>query len=325
MSFGRLGSLGRGFGRLGGGGNRTSAPIIPGVITASPGSFTETGIDAGFAWNRTITQSTGTFNLTGVDATLTGPGFTPTSTESGNFLARATGITDATDKTRYDALITGLVTDGIFAKLDALYIFAAPDSTTAKLNLIQNLYNGATSLSFTAYQGFTGDGTNVFTTGFIPSSASAWTTSSASFGVYNRTSNTSENTQFMGASHGNDTIIYAQPSGGAKMSAVLGVFALATVNVSNSQGFWQAVRTSSSDVGFSRNGAAPTVNSSAGGAGLVDVQLYVFGVNNNGSAGGQTSDQFSAAYIGRAMTNTDIANFSSRINTFMTAYSINVY
>lgn len=71
MSFGRLGALGRGFGRLGGGG-KTGDPFIPGVITARKGTFTITGLDAGLvATHVPLTAAVGTFSITGIDATLT--------------------------------------------------------------------------------------------------------------------------------------------------------------------------------------------------------------------------------------------------------------
>ncbi len=67
MAFGRLGALGRGFGRLGGGGKRTA--VIPGVITALTGSYTITGNDAGLLYGRLpLTAAVGTYTITGVDA-----------------------------------------------------------------------------------------------------------------------------------------------------------------------------------------------------------------------------------------------------------------
>lgn len=67
MSFGRLGSLGRGFGRLGAGKGR--ATIIPGVITAQTGTYTITGMDAGLLYGRTpLAAAVGSYTITGIDA-----------------------------------------------------------------------------------------------------------------------------------------------------------------------------------------------------------------------------------------------------------------
>lgn len=71
MSFGRLGKLGAGFGRMGGGG-KAGAVVIPGVITALKGTYTITGNDANLAYGRLpLTAALGTYAVTGVDATLT--------------------------------------------------------------------------------------------------------------------------------------------------------------------------------------------------------------------------------------------------------------
>jgi hypothetical protein len=59
--------------------------------------------------------------------------------ETTAFLARTTGL-DATHTNAYKALINGLVADGVFAKLDALYICAAQDLATARLNLVSSSF-----------------------------------------------------------------------------------------------------------------------------------------------------------------------------------------
>jgi hypothetical protein len=71
MSFGKLGALGRGFGRMGGGGG-TGTVFIPGVITAQKGTYTITGNDAGLiASHGALVAALGTYAVTGVAATLT--------------------------------------------------------------------------------------------------------------------------------------------------------------------------------------------------------------------------------------------------------------
>lgn len=81
MAFGRLGTLGRGFGRLGGGG-KPGQIVIPGVITANKGTFTITGFDAGLVASHVpLTAATGAFAITGVAATLTYSGAGSTAGE----------------------------------------------------------------------------------------------------------------------------------------------------------------------------------------------------------------------------------------------------
>ena len=50
-----------------------------------------------------------------------GGGITCSSSQGNAFLARLTGSPDNAHKTAYCTLIDGLVTDGVWSKLDALY------------------------------------------------------------------------------------------------------------------------------------------------------------------------------------------------------------
>ena len=252
-----------------------------------------------------------------------GGGFTPSCSQSSAFLARATGITLTADKTNYDTLICGMVTDGTFAKMDALYIFAAPDQTTALLNLVQNSFSGTTSgtVNFSAHVGFTGDASTFkVNTGFTPSTATSpnFTLNSASFGLYNLTSNTTENDTPMGAINSQPSRLNFQPVFSHEACQVNGG-SLLNFGGGNSQGFWVCTTTGTT-VGGSLNGAAPTTAASTP-TGVDNSAFSIFGV----TSAAFTSDQFSAAFLGGSLTNTDIANVSSRINTFMTAYGINVF
>lgn len=109
---------------------------------------------------------------------LTGAGLNPSSfvatcSESTTYFGRVT-LSNAR-KSQYNALICGLVTDGVWTILDVLYVYATLNSTTALINLPNNTYAGtnASSLAFTVDRGFTGsgiDGQNLGT-GFNPVTA----------------------------------------------------------------------------------------------------------------------------------------------------------
>jgi hypothetical protein len=91
----------------------------------------------------------------------------------------------------YADAIDALVSAGIWAKLDALYLFAAPDSSTALTNLKSSSF-GITAVSapdFTADRGFNSDdGTGYLDTGFNPTSGSPhFTQNSACVFAWNRT------------------------------------------------------------------------------------------------------------------------------------------
>ena len=114
-----------------------------------------------------------------------GGAFTPNCTASGNFLARTSGLSTP-QKTAYDTMICGMVTDGVItgnlastgcgAYLDVFYVLAAPDRATSHLNICGTSYpltevNGP--ITFTANNGYNGNGTNQYmsTNGYIAGGA----------------------------------------------------------------------------------------------------------------------------------------------------------
>lgn len=256
-------------------------------------------------------------------------GFTPTSTESGNFLTRATTITSNTDKTRYDALISGVVTDGDFSTLDALYIWAAPDRTAAVLNLIQNAYNATENgtVSFSAYHGYTGDKSTFFLdTGFQPNTASSpqYTLNSSSLGVYIQSNFTSSFDGFVvGASNVGQAAIFDFNGGNAQYFVNGSGKNAATAT---SQGLWVATRTASNAVALYRNGSTTAFDTDTNASDFVPHRtIYFFGENDSGSLSLPSQAQMSAGFIGGGLSSAAMARIAARINTFMTAYGINVY
>ena len=96
MSFGRLGALGRGFGRLGGLlGSPGGAPSSTYTLTAGVGSFVLTGDNMTPLVDYRIPAAVGAFTLTGQDATLTAsaPSFSLTNTDSAVDNSNTTTIT----------------------------------------------------------------------------------------------------------------------------------------------------------------------------------------------------------------------------------------
>lgn len=252
-------------------------------------------------------------------------GFSPTSTESSNFLTRATTITNDTDKTNYDALISGLVTDGDFSSLDALYIWAAPDRTAAVLNLIQNAYNAteAGTVSFSAYVGYTGNGTDfALDSGLNPFSASSpqYTLNSASIGIYVQTdSNAGAGLGAVGADNVGKTVILPAYFGSTYYN-VNGP--QRSVAAASTQGLRIATRTASNAVAIYKNGNTTPVDSGTDASDAVpraDINFFFSDGSNYSSL------QMSAGFIGGGLSSAAMARIAARLNTFMTAYGINVY
>jgi hypothetical protein len=77
------------------------------------------------------------------------------ATPSAAFLARTSGL-NAAHRNAYTALIDGLVTDGVWTSLDALYITATDTTTNANLNLVSSSFplTQTGTITFTADQGY---------------------------------------------------------------------------------------------------------------------------------------------------------------------------
>ncbi len=98
------------------------------------------------------------------------------SPEASQFLARTTSL-DGTHTAAMTALIDGLVADGVWAKLDVLYIFATQNETNALLNVKSSLYTPTKigAVAFFIDRGYqdhvSGDGSVYINTNFNASTA----------------------------------------------------------------------------------------------------------------------------------------------------------
>ena len=130
----------------------------------------------------------------------------------------------------------------------------------------------------------------------------------------------------LGASNGRATrIVGKQAAGpGGAIYEVNSNAGTSFFTTANAQGSWLATRTASNLTTLYKNGSS--VATTAGVSGSRDsLNLYMFAINNAGAAGAFSADKMSACFIGAGMNGTQAGNMQSRLNTFMTAYSINVY
>ena len=250
------------------------------------------------------------------------------------FLARTSGLS-GTETSAYKTLINGLVADNIWNKLDALYIFATNTTTTANLNLKSTSFgltaNG--TVSFTADHGYTGGGagTDFLSTGFIPStSGTTYTLNSASFGAYVLTNRTTvSNITTMGVLDGTGHGALLQLfSFGNNNNMFPNQDAADGVAATTSQGFWAVTRTSSAAGGavMYRNGSGTAIlTGTQVSTTLPSQQIYILGLNNNGTAAQNNTDQTAAAFMGGGLISSDYVKLQGWINGYMTSLGVNVY
>ena len=237
----------------------------------------------------------------------------PGCSQATAYLARATGETaHASDLT---TLICGLVTDGVWAKLDALYVLAQQTQADARLNLVSVSYPLTGTATFTAYQGFSAFLTNgvLLDTGFNPSVAPSpnFTQNSANFGIWSYAV-----VNDLGAEIGIDTSItnILDDYSGTFYGRVNGNGI--TIPVPGTKGLFVGDRATSSTATQFWNGAS--INSATDvSAALVSATFTIGGV------GGYRTDQtLSEAHIGGSLGSAGNLALYNRLRTYLTSVGV---
>jgi hypothetical protein len=234
------------------------------------------------------------------------------------FLARTSGL-DSTHTTAYTTLICGLVTDGVWARLDILYVFATQDSTTALLNLTSTTYSATavSSPTFTADQGYLGNGTTSYVDlGFKASTAAspkyvqddavifAWMNNNIS-GYVQSIGEIVTSVSYITLSNA-DALYYIINGGGQARAAAIGTTA----------GFASIERSSSTATATYWNGSSLSTASLTSSA--VPTQDFIV----LGSAASFYALQASAAGGGKSLGSTLQTALYSRLATYRTAVGL---
>lgn len=257
-------------------------------------------------------------------------GFTPSCSQSTTALAALVpaGVTLTADKTNYDTTICGLVSDGVW-NFDVLYIWAAPTQAAALINLANpGTFNGTTtgSVSFAAYQGFTGDGSTFYLdSGFNPTTATTpnYVQNSATVGVYILTNRSSGvNVWNIGCSVGACTggpLFFAYAGGNVSIT-INSATAAATASAS-SQGAWNGTRTTSiGSAVFLNSGETAVSQTTDISISAANANIIFWGFN---TGFGLVTDQMAAGWIGNGVGGVNIGDgvnsckINNRINTYM--------
>lgn len=266
-------------------------------------------------------------SLTGAALGAPGGGGGGGCSQATTFLARTSGLS-GTETSVYTTLICGLVSDGDWTHLDALYFWPTNNATTAALNLVGTSFSLVShgSMTFNADVGYTGDGSAAFLdTQFVPSSAGGnLTNNSAAIGVYLLSSRvTGQQWSAFGSEVSTQDIelepkwtdnnLYAEINGNTFPSAAS----------ANAQGDWAVVRTGSGAISVYKNGSIFINAASDASTGLSAESVYIFARNNAGAADRQSGDQQMALWIGDGTVNP--AHMDNRLNAAATTFGINVH
>lgn len=225
-----------------------------------------------------------------------------------------------------DRLVGALVDAGVWAKLDALYVLAAPDSASARVNWVSAAYGltEVNSPAFSADRGYRSDGaTSHLRTGFVPSGATRFRQASASLGVW-----VAENGR-RGLTIGALQLPGYQGSHIARYGAGDGDYCALTINQTGiipvvnysaflDPGFYAATRTDSASVVRYRNGALVESVSAAASAPST-LEFYLLAINAGGTPYVNGTSRVSAAFIGGGLTAAEVAALDAALRAYLTA------
>lgn len=238
------------------------------------------------------------------------------------FLARTSGL-DGTHTTAYKNFINGIVSDGIIASFDAIYIIATQDIATARLNIVQNNFNlTGTGMTFVADRGATdAGGSSFFTTGFTPSTASGqYALNSAHLSMW--TNGAGANRTDMGWDNGGAASGIGTSSGNSKVAINQTALVDGFSAVPDGTGFFWAQRTASNALAaYTRSSSAGAGSVSTSGTGTTVSTSLTSGSLAIGVIQGQnySGRQISAVSIGASLSAADVQKYFDRLRTFMTA------
>jgi hypothetical protein len=233
-----------------------------------------------------------------------------------DFLARTSGLS-ATYQTAYTNMINGLVSDGVWSKLDVLYVFATADTITAKLNLIQNAYN-ATAPSgdptFTAGAGYQNPTTKYLDSGFNASTAAVpkYVQNSACMFNWNALILGDDGANIGLVSGGNNDFVNRNTSG--QLSIRINATAAITIANVDASGLILTNRTTSSNVDVYQNSAVLSAGNSSTSAAVQNSNMTFFtGTSFN------INSQLKFGGWGSQLTATDVTNLYTRMVAFLAA------
>ena len=230
----------------------------------------------------------------------------------------AAAITDATQQSAINTLVTSLKTYGIWTKMKAIYPFVGGTASAHKFNLkdprdldaaFRLVFSGGWTHSS---NGALPNGTNGYAdTKLNPSSSLS--TSSAHFAKYNRTNDLIGN-KIDGCSA---STLFFQHNYTAANTCIGDVSSVASYTPTNTQGFFNATRTSLSVIKLFRN-LSNIANNTSTITALPNISVLLGARNDTSGVFFYNSYQCAFASIGDGLTDTEAANFYTAVQAYQT-------
>jgi hypothetical protein len=237
----------------------------------------------------------------------------------------AAGLTDDTQKNAINQLVLDLKGYSIWTKMKAIYPFVGGTATTHKFNLKNPLdTNAAFRLVFNggwthSFNGALPNGTNAYADTFYNPSVNLADINSNHISFYSRTNSVTSSVEMGGGRGGvlvDLELRYSALSYNWNMASYI------THTNSDSTGMYVNTRTASNAFKLIKN-SATILNSGTGSAGATKPNItYHIGKRNYDLL--WSNKQCALASIGDGLTDTEVANLYTAVQTFQTSLSRNV-
>jgi hypothetical protein len=260
--------------------------------------------------------------------TLTGAGCAVTCTaaacsQATAFIARTSGSPSTAQKNAWTAFICGGVTDGWWAKMDVVQLYASSTQANALLNLVSSSFNATavSSPTFTANNGFNPTNTpSYIDSGFNPTTASINLTQNAAH--YSACSIETGGSDyglalwaFNSGSTSDQTNLFPKYSDGNTYSRLNdGVASSGNANAGNTTGYWGSNRSGvSASQAYLGGSVIFSPNATSGSIVNADILL---GSSSNGTPQAGYEGLIMAFTAGGALLSADWSNLYSRLHTY---------
>lgn len=241
----------------------------------------------------------------------------------------AASITDPTQQSAIDTLVTDLKGYGVWTKMKAIYPFVGGTASSHKFNLkdprdldaaFRLVFNGGWTHSSTGVQG---NGVNGYANTFFTPSVEYSLVDNAHFSIYSRLNQSQVDVDLGVLTNSGSYFSLAiyRSDQGNRTFYNLNSNTAAIVIDNNSVGFYNGTRSGTAQKGF-KNGVMHANNTISGGA-LSTSNVYISVINQNGNPvnGFYSNKEYAFASMGDGLTDIEAADFYTAVQAYQTTLS----
>ena len=256
----------------------------------------------------------------------------PYSKEALQYFSRLTELPPKIIMDSIDKSIRDMVANGVWAKLDALYIKMQINATDNLVNVKQNLYNAVPHGTATINPYMAASPYGFYeSTGFIPNSAGGqFQQNSATLFTYIEDSITViASYADMGTRAGltQSALVSSAFASGGRTYYTINADSYArsfdtvgrAAGTRAQRGFWLTTRTASNVTELYRDGVLKATSTQASNGNTVQ-EIYIYSLNNSGSSSLSANHLYSFFGFGSGMTQTDVTNLKTALDRIRNVY-----